>query len=278
MEATPQAALSAVDRQVIAAHLRVITKESGPVSANRARGTLSSFYAWAIGEGLCEDNPVIGTNQHKENPRARSLVNIKEGGTVDCGELVSVWLALPDNDYGNIVKLLTLIGCRKEEIGDLVWSEIDLEARTITLPPERTKNKQQHVVPLPSAAVEILKAIPRRAGRDFVFGIGRRGLQDWTKPKARLDEAVQLKTPWVVHDLRRTVRTGLGGLGVLPHVAEAGLNHLPAKLIRTYDRNPYTAEKRAALELWANHLAVAIAQANGENVVRLKDGQEAATH
>ena len=89
---------------------------------------------------------------------------------------------------------------------------------------------------------------------------------------------MQLKTPWVVHDLRRTVRTGLGGLGVLPHVAEAALNHLPAKLIRTYDRNPYTAEKRAALELWANHLAVAIAQANGENVVRLKDGQEAATH
>ena len=107
---------------------------------------------------------------------ARSLVNIKEGGTVDCSELVSVWL-LPDNDYGHIVKLLTLIGCRKEEIGDLVWSEIDLEARTITLPPERTKNKQQHVVPLSGAALEILKAIPRRAGRDFVFGIGRGGLK-----------------------------------------------------------------------------------------------------
>ena len=48
------------------------------------------------------------------------------------------------------------------------------------------------------------------------------------------------------------------------------MNHLPAKLIRTYDRNTYAAEKRAALELWANHLAVAIAQANGENVTRLQ--------
>ncbi|MFZ1208032.1 MAG: site-specific integrase, partial [Pseudolabrys sp.] len=80
----------------------------------------------------------------------------------------------------------------------------------------------------------------------------------------------KLQTPWTVHDIRRTVRTGLGMLGVLPHVAEAALNHLPPKLIRTYDRNTYENEKRAALELWANHLAVAIAQATGANVTKLE--------
>jgi hypothetical protein len=48
------------------------------------------------------------------------------------------------------------------------------------------------------------------------------------------------------------------------------LNHLPAKLIRTYDRNAYEPEKRAALDLWANHLAVAVAQANGANVTTLR--------
>ena len=37
-------------------------------------------------------------------------------------------------------------------------------------------------------------------------------------------------------------------LGVLPHVAEAAVNHLPPKLIRTYDRNTYATEKRAALD------------------------------
>ena len=45
-----------------------------------------------------------------------------------------------------------------------------------------------------------------------------------------------------------------------------------------YNRSTYAPEKRAALELWASQLAVAIAQANGANVVRLKDGQGAATH
>jgi hypothetical protein len=45
---------------------------------------------------------------------------------------------------------------------------------------------------------------------------------------------------------------------------------LPPKLIRTYDRNTYTAEKRDALERWANHLAVAVAQATGANVTALR--------
>ena len=85
-----------------------------------------------------------------------------------------------------------------------------------------------------------------------------------------MDEKLKLKTNWTVHDIRRTVRTGMGMLGVLPHVAEAVLNHLPAKLIRTYDRSTYGAEKRAALDAWASHLAVAIAKANGANVTKLE--------
>jgi hypothetical protein len=66
------------------------------------------------------------------------------------------------------------------------------------------------------------------------------------------------------------VRTGLAKLGIAPHVAEAALNHLPPKLIRTYDRNTYTAEKKAALDLWASHLMVAVAQATGANVTTLR--------
>ncbi|MFZ1067439.1 MAG: hypothetical protein WAN42_18225, partial [Pseudolabrys sp.] len=77
-----------------------------------------------------------------------------------------------------------------------------------------------------------------------------------------------LTAPWTVHDLRRTVRTGLGMLGVLPHVAEAVLNHLPAKLIRTYDRNTYAAEKKAALDAWANHLAAIISPTGKAVAVR----------
>lgn len=254
--------VDALNRATVAAQVRAIANESGPAAANRARASLSAMFRWAIGEGLCEENPVVGTNKQDENgPRERALTD---------SELAAVWQAAPNGDYGHIVRILILTGCRRNEIGSLCWSEVDLEGRTITLPPERTKNGQAHVVPLCDAAVEILKAIPRREGRDYVFGIGEGGYSGWSRSKAALDKMVNLKTPWTIHDLRRTVRTGFGTLGVLPHVAEAALNHLPPKLIRTYDRNTYAAEKKAALDMWANHLANAVARAKGANVTILR--------
>lgn len=253
--------LRSVGRANVAAETSAIAKRNGPVAANRARASLSAFFRWAIGEGLCDENPVTGTNKLEENdPRERSLTD---------AEAAAVFLACPENDYGRIVQLLLLTGCRRDEIGSLQWSEIDLDARTVTLPPTRTKNHSEHVLPLSDRALAILKEIPRQEGRDFIFGLGKGGYSGWSKAKGELDKKLKLKTPWTLHDLRRTVRTGLGGLGIAPHVAEAVLNHLPARLIRTYDRNTYTAEKKAALDTWANHLAVAVAKAKGQNVVKL---------
>ena len=254
--------LDGITRADVAASLTTIAKDSGPVAANRARSTLSKFYVWAIGEGLCDNNPVVGTNKRDENdPRERSLSN---------AETAAVWLGAADSDYGRILKLLLLTGCRRSEIGDLKWSELDTEARTITLPRERTKNHQQHIVPLSDAAMSILASIKHR-DRDYVFGRTRAGgFSGWSKSKDDFDKVVKLKEPWTVHDLRRTVRTGLGELGIQPHIAEAVLNHIPPKLIRTYDRNKYESEKRAALDQWATHLKSVVAQATGANVTALR--------
>src|SRR5262245_36331502 len=97
-----------IERRGVAAQCRAIAKENGPVAADRARSVLSALYAWAIGEGKAEQNPVIGTNKASENPpRSRVLEDT---------ELVKIWNALPENDYGAIVRLLILTGCRREEI------------------------------------------------------------------------------------------------------------------------------------------------------------------
>ena len=258
--------LSGITRADVATILTTIAKDRGPVAANRARAVLSKFFWWAIGEGLCDANPVVGTNVRDENdPRERSLSDM---------EAAAAWLAAPDSDYGWILKLILLTGCRRAEVGDLKWSEIDFEARTITLPRERTKNHQQHTLPLSEPAMEILNSIPHRDGREYLFGrIGPAGFTNWSMSKEDFDRIVNLKEPWTLHDLRRTVRTGLGKLGVQPHIAEAVLNHLPPKLIRTYDRNTYAAEKRDALDKWAAHLKVAVAQATGANVTALEKKQ-----
>jgi integrase len=254
-----------VDRSAIAAEIRTIAKQRGPVASNRARASLSAFYVWAMGEGLCEDNPVTGTNKQGENtPRERCLSDAEAG---------TVWLAAPENDYGRIVRLLLLTGCRRDEIGSLQWSEIDKEARTLTLPAERTKNGRPHVVPLSDPALAILGAVTRREKRENVFGSGEGGYSGWSKAKKALDKIAKVKEPWTLHDLRRTVATRMGDLGAQPHVIEAILNHVSghkAGVAGVYNRSTYAAEKKAALDLWASHLMVAVAQATGANVTALR--------
>ncbi|WP_167768307.1 hypothetical protein [Bradyrhizobium sp. MOS001] len=53
------------------------------------------------------------------------------------------------------------------------------------------------------------------------------------------------------------------------HIAEAALNHLPAKLLRTYDADAYFKEKREALDLWAAHL-MSLVDGTASNVVPIR--------
>jgi integrase len=163
--------------------------------------------------------------------------------------------------------LILLTGCRRNEIAQLKWSEVDLDAGTILISKERSKNRIAHLVPLVEEAKTILQGRPR-AG-DSVFGAGS-GFSSFSYAAGHLDRRLRLTEKWQLRDLRRTVRSGLGRLGVAPHVAEAVINHVPPKLIRTYDRYSYINEKREALERWDNHIKVLIAQATGANVSPLR--------
>ena len=124
--------MAKVDRRNIAALVAEVATASGPTEANHVRGSLSAFYAWALRQGLVEANPVIGTNEAAEN-RARER-------TLSDDELRDIWAALPEDDYGDIVRLLALTRSRREEIGGLMWSEIDVDEEVISLPGERTKD------------------------------------------------------------------------------------------------------------------------------------------
>jgi integrase len=182
-------------------------------------------------------------------------------------------LAAPENDYGRIIRLLLLTGCRRDEIGGLRWSEVDLKARTIKLPGVRTKNGRPHVIPLSEPAMAILGGLIHRANRDLIFGLGAGGFSGWSKSKAQFDKAAKLKEAWTLHDLRRTAATRMADIGVQPHVIEALLNHISghkAGVAGTYNLSTYAAEKKAALDLWASHLQVAVARATGANVTALR--------
>jgi integrase len=255
--------ISKLDRRAIAIELAKLTT-IGPIQANRTRASLVKFLNWCAGEGFIDSNPAQFTNKNPELARERVLTGI---------ELAKIWQALPvaGNDYGDIVRLLALTGQRKSEIGDLEWSEIDFDRATITLPPARTKNKRWHVVPLSAPAIAILQARSQHNGRQLVFGKGQGGFAGWGECKDRLDEAVQIPA-FVIHDLRRSVSTGLGDIGILPHIVEQVLNHQSGSkggVAGVYNKALYESEKRAALDRWAAHL-LTIVEGRESNVTPLK--------
>lgn len=153
--------------------------------------------------------------------------------------------------------MLALTGQRRDEIGGLRWDEVDLDAALISLPPERTKNKKPHDIPLSPPALAILKRRPR-GNHEHVFGKG--GYKSWSGGKKRLNLSIP---DWRLHDLRRTMSTVMHDeLGIAPHIVEAVLNHVsghkagPAGI---YNRAAYAREKAAALALWADYLLAVLA-------------------
>jgi integrase len=254
--------IEAVTRRTIADRLAKIEEGNGAVTRNRVRSSLSAYFTWLAREGYLDANPVAFTNKADENGgRERVLSD---------AELRTIWLAADDSQFGAILKLLMLTGARRTEIGGLMWDELNLNAAIITLPPARTKNGREHLVPLSEPAIEILKAQPRRAMPDgtpweHVFGatVGC-GYQNYSRAKAELDTRIAAANhgkalePWTLHDFRRSISTALHDrFGVPPHVVEVILGHAGGHkggVAGVYNKALYLEERRRALARWGAHI------------------------
>jgi integrase len=250
----------------VAARLSAITRAHSAHTAAAARRALSTFYRWCMEEGWTQANPVIGTRKPAQAP-ARDRV-------LSDAELVAVWHACSDDDYGRVIRLLTLLGSRRQEVGGLRWSELDLDAGTWTLPKERSKNRRAHTIALPPAALDIIRAIPQR-DRDPLFGTRANGFTSWIGGKQKLDQRLgDSVKAWRVHDTRRSVATGMANLGIEPHHIEATLNHFSghrAGVAGTYNRATYDRAVQAALLRWSEHLiALVEGRTTGDRVVPLR--------
>jgi integrase len=238
-----------VTRSDVASCLNTLLVAAGgkTATAQQAQKALMAFYTWAIRQGHCNENPVAKTEQIKGGPSRERVLSEDE--------IRTVWNALQGDDLGRIVKLLLLTGCRADEVGGLRWSEIDPEQGTLTLPPERTKNKRTHTLTLPLLALDIIRSVERHDGRDFLFGKWADGYTSWAKQKT-LIEPLGL-AHWTIHDLRRTAATHMAEIGIEPHIIEAVLNHVSGHkggIKGVYNRASYAPQMKMALARWADHI------------------------
>ena len=253
--------LDTITRQDVALRIKTIERESGAATAGQARAKLSGFFVSAMQDGLVESNPVIGARKPAGNrPRQRLLSD---------AERAAIWKAADDGtEYGKIIRLLVLTGCRREEIGGMCWSELTPD--TWTLPAERAKNHRAHTLPLMPMMRAILDGVPRMASREKLFGErSPTGFQSWDLNKQNLDARSGV-TGWQLRDIRRSVATKMADIGVQPHIIEQILNHVSghrAGAAGVYNRSSYEREVRAALAMWSDHVRSLVERGESKKIL-----------
>jgi integrase len=234
----------------------VLEPWNGKITAAQMLAHLSACLTWGVDQVLLERNCATGIKPPVQKvARERVLSD---------GELRQIWAATAGDDaYFKILRLLLLTGQRRGEVGGMRRAEFDFDRDLWSMGSSRTKNKLPHDVPLSRQ----VKAILELQEGDPLFGKG--GFTDWYRSKVELDAQLNLPS-WTVHDLRRTVVTGMAEIGVALHIVEAAVNHISGHkggVAGVYNRAKYSTEKRAALQRWADHVELIVAGEPAANVV-----------
>lgn len=205
------------------------------------------------------------------------------GAITDPGKLAELLSAINAYRGGLIVKtalqLAPILFQRPGELRGASWSEIDLEGALWTIPAARMKrtkdgkeNGDDHLVPLPKQAIELLKPLQALTGHgELVFPGERdhgRPISDNSVRTAliSLGYTSDLQT-W--HGFRATARTLLAEkLNFDPNIIEAQLAHAVRDANgRAYNRTTYLEQRRKMMQSWADYLE---ALASTPKVVPLK--------
>jgi integrase len=246
-----------------------------PAQARNLLGYAKRLFDWAIEQhtyGL-EKSPA-------ERLRAVKLIGKKvmRDRVLSEPELRALWSASEETEYpyGPLFQMLILTGQRKSEVGEARWREFDMTKKLWTIPKERMKMNAAHLVPLSDDVVAILETLPRFSKGDHLFSttFGEKPVNGFSKAKERVDKLMldhldDAPEPWTIHDIRRTMRTGLSGLPIPSHVCELVIAHAQQGMLKVYDRHTYDDEKRRALDLWAARLRSILQPSAPDNVVEL---------
>ncbi len=243
-------------RDVIAA-LNDIADNVTPITANRCLSIISAVFTWGVSMEFVELHPAMRIPKPgKEIIRERTLSD---------AELKAVWNSLveviADRRKGmtplmaRLIQALILTGQRKSEVANAPVSEIASDLWTI--PASRMKAKRAHIVPLAPLALETFRTAISNNGSPLVLP-GKTGnkLEPMSigHALARLlkDLGIEDIRP---HDLRRTVASNMGRIGVPEQIIGRCLAHKQSGITaQVYNQHSYSAEKRAAFAAWEAEL------------------------
>ena len=124
--------------------------EGAAVQAGKMLTRLRTFFGWAVAGDLAPGDPTAGVRKPaKERSRDRVLTD---------AEIALFWNGAErlGRPFGLVFRLMLLTAQRESEVAGMRWSELDLDARTWTIPGARAKNGKPHIVHLNPLALELL--------------------------------------------------------------------------------------------------------------------------
>ncbi|RVL63344.1 tyrosine-type recombinase/integrase [Sinorhizobium meliloti] len=262
-----------------------IRDRPAPGMAYNTWGHVKAIFSWAMGPERRQGYGLIINPTQNLQPKHFKLSKTTSVRVLNDDEIRAYWAAADATPYplGPFYKLLMLTGQRKNEVAGARWPEISQNRSLWTVPSERYKSGQSHIVPLCEDAILLLNSLQRFTGDgsgDCLFSTtkGKKPINGFSRAKSALDDAMlkilraadpEAELPaWVFHDVRRTVRTRLSGLRVNTEVAEMVIGHGKTGLRRVYDQHTFEPEMREALDRWAAELKLIVAPPEKDNVVQ----------
>lgn len=264
--------LAAITKGDVIELLDGVVDRGAPVVANRVFALTRKFFNWCVERDQLAQSPCVGVRAPTHEISRERILSDEE--------LCAIWLACDKLEFpfGPLFKLLILTGQRVGEVAGMSKQELARDEWTISS--ARAKNGREHLVPLSTMAMNVINAVPSVNGNEERVGLlftsnGKTAVSGEARAKARVATEVSKVLPeiepWTLHDLRRTVASGLQRLGFAVEVVEAVLNHKSGKVrgvAAIYARHDYADEKRQALAAWASHIAKTVS--SSRKVVRLE--------
>jgi site-specific recombinase XerD len=283
--------LSEITKADIVDMLDEIADRGHDTAASRVHSVARRFFNWCVERDLIAASPCASVKRPAPGKsRDRVLTN---------DEIRWVWKSAKQDGqpFGPMIQLLLLTGTRRDEVRCMSDNEISTAEKVWSLPPARTKNGRAHDVHLSAASLAVLEGVKRmkNPGR-FVFCTnGTNAVSGFSRAKARIDKLMlatakaeakdhggdpaKIKiAPWRIHDLRRTVASGMARLGIALPVIERCLNHVSgsfAGIVGVYQKHEYADEKQAAFDAWARHVEQVIS-GKPANVIPMQRGRASA--
>jgi integrase len=241
--------------RLVERHAEVNSRGSNEI-AHRMLQTSGQIFRYAIATGRARRNPSVdlrGALKAKE--RTRNYAALSESELPDFLKKLHAYDGQPQTKLAMRLLLLTFV--RTGELRGAEWPEFELDKAQWRIPRERMKMRSEHIVPLSTQAIEVVRALQKLSdGRRYVFA-------NQTNHEKPMSENTLLYALYrmgyhsraTVHGFRATASTILKEQGFRPDVIERQLAHAEGNKVRAaYHRAEYLPERRKMMQHWSDYL------------------------